>query len=59
MTLTYDESSGVFTAPRAGVYVFLVTLQGEGVSPAGQDTVKVGLYQDDALQLSVFTESHR
>ena len=54
----YDASTGVFTAPRAGTYLFLATLQGWG-SQAGADTVRVVLVQDGLVQQYVVTEADR
>ena len=54
----YNASSGVFTAPRAGTYVVLATLQGVG-RKAGASTVRVGLYQDGVPQQVVNTQADR
>ena len=53
----YDASSGVFEAPRAGVYIFLATLQGDAVQ-ADIDMVWVALYQDTNLVQAGITEAH-
>ena len=52
----YNASSGVFTAPRAGTYVVLATLLGEGLQ-AGDDTVYVSLVKDGWQQQIVLTEA--
>ena len=54
----YNASSGVFTAPRAGTYVVLATLQGWG-RRAGDYSVLVYLVQDGSWQQVVVTEADR
>ena len=56
----YDASTGVFTAPRAGIYLFLATLQGVGLQhSAGMNTVKVALMQDHQQRQRVLTQADR
>ena len=54
----YNFRSGKFSAPRAGIYIFLATLQGAGSQP-GEWTVDVDLYQDGSVRQWVRTEADR
>ena len=54
----YDASTGVFTAPCAGTYIFLAAIQGYG-RQAGDDTAFVALMQDSLERQWVLTEADR